>query len=122
MTSTALEPHELTSADIRELRKCRSVAFYARWQEGELTESKIVGRDRDAADEDYVRAQLEVPSSLQYGGAIVRQNSDVRAYEHIGSSQFHEHWQTIVGLLRAGDRLTLMWSANGGRKIGRAHV
>jgi hypothetical protein len=106
---------ELTSADIRALKKSRSVAFHARWQDGELTESRIVGRDRDAAGDDYTIAQLEVPSTLSYGGGIVRQNSDVRAYEHIGSAQFHEHWSTIVSLLRAGDRLTLVWNANGGR-------
>lgn len=106
---------ELTSADIRALKKSRSVAFHARWQEGELTESRIVGRDRDAADNDYTVAQLEVPSTFSYGGAMIRQNRDVRAYEHLGSAQFHEHWATIVSLLRAGDRLTLFWNANGGR-------
>ena len=115
MTSPTIATGELTSADLRELRKSRSVAFYARWQEGELTESRIVGRDRDAANNDYVRAQLEVPSSLQYGGSIVRENADVRAYMSVLSAQFHEHWNTAVNLLRAGDRLVMMWSANGGR-------
>jgi hypothetical protein len=111
-TSTSTE---LTAVDIRALKKSRSVAFHARWQDGELTESRIIGRDRDAADDDYTVAQLEVPSTLSFGGAMIRQNPDVRAFEHIGSAQFHEHWATIVSLLRAGDRLTLFWNANGGR-------
>lgn len=122
MTSTATAPYELTSADIRELKKSRAVSFHARWQEGELTQSCIRAHDDDAAGNGYLRAEIGVPSMLSYGGGIVRQNRDVRAYEYIGSSQFHEHWATIVSLLRAGDRLTLVWSANGGRSpiIARA--
>jgi len=111
-----LEQTTLTSEDIRGLRKSSSVSFHAKWDDyGTLVESYMRGRARDVAGEDYTVAMVNVGSTFSYGGAIVRENKTVRAYESCLSAQFHEHWTTFVGLLRAGDRLTLTWSANGHR-------
>lgn len=112
----------LTTEDIRALRGADSISFHARWLDGEVSESLIRGRKRDAENSDYVSALVHVGSTFSYGGAIVRDNPDVRAYESCLSAKFHEHWTTVVSLLRTGDVLTLVWSANGHRNgIAKEH-
>lgn len=42
----------------------------------------------------------------------VAEPATVKAFELIHVSQYNQEWQTIVGLLRAGDEIELHWSAD----------
>lgn len=118
--STITTDATLTTDDIRALRSSsRWVSFYARWTNGELTESRIVGKRTDVAGDDYTSAQVDVGSSLQFGGSIIRDNPDVRAYCSVMCPTVDDHWRTFLGSVRNGDHITLMWNANGHRN---AHV
>jgi hypothetical protein len=106
----------LTAADVRNLRKSdRWVSLHARWIDGECVESHIVGKSTDVAGEDYTTADVHVPSTFSYGGGIVRANADVRAYIGVMCPRFQEHWATFLSYVRAGDRVVLLWNANGHR-------
>lgn len=111
-----MQATNLTADDVRNLRKSdRWISFHARWQAGECVESHIVGKSTDVAGDDYTTADVNVPSTFSYGGGIVRANDDVRAYQGVMSPRFQEHWTTVLGYLKAGDAVTLLWNANGHR-------
>ena len=93
----------------------RGVALHSLWRNGELdTEgSRIVGYRRAADDSDYTCCIIRLPSALEYGGAILRTHPVVRAFAHVSSPQFNELWSTFLALVRSGDEVKLVWSANG---------
>lgn len=89
------------------------VTFTSLWQSLSEGESSITASARDAKDESYATALFKCEGFMDFGGSLVRDHSPLRAYASVSSPRFNELWQTFLAIVRAGDDVRIVWSANG---------
>lgn len=128
--STTVAAETLTAEDIKALRLARSVSFHVFTRDGERV-SFIRASFERRRDVFTAAEQRLFPGVSEYRpeerDREIPVLEDIRGYERDGSvkyderatafsmihaAQFDRDWQTIVGLLRPGDELTLTFTAS----------
>lgn len=114
----------LNAMQVAALRQANSVSFHhhakdnasyiratKRYREGDWRRTSPFVHDEDL--------YLEIPCDWRLreytegDDKIAYDSANFNAFDMIHASQVDEEWLTIVGLLRAGDALTLLWSRGG---------
>lgn len=126
-----MEP--LTNEDVRALKKARGVVFHHNKDEGEMhlvldtwhnddrvwtkTEQVLFPKTNEYNER---RRVLEMPSGIRNFDQDHPTNSDhATCFEYLQSARVTEEWVTAAESLKAGDYLTLRWTASNNAGIHR---
>jgi hypothetical protein len=115
-TKTGLDAIQLAA-----LRKADTVCFFHRHvpdTTGETSYICATKKNKPSPIDPFAPHETSVIIPVEYrlrdwtreqADKIPYNSEDWKAFEWIGSAQYHEEWRTIVSLLRVGDKLTLHW-------------
>lgn len=112
MTPT-IEKLTLSALDIKALRQADRVSFHHFQGNGSIICTRLI-RNYGPYDDRERRYEFNVQSS--FSGKMNDELIDpasVCCFEMIHTCHCSEEWQTVLHFLRAGDEITLHWSADG---------
>jgi hypothetical protein len=98
--TTATDTTVMTPALIKQLKNADSVAFFHTSNHNRTGLVRVF--------KDTVTIDIPVDS-------VINGRRGVYAHTSIQSARFHEQWTSIVSLLKAGDRIALIWDHNNWR-------
>lgn len=89
------------------------VSIRSLWKSEREGESSITTKAKDAAGESYATAVFPCEGFLEFGGSLLRTHAPVQGWAGVSSPRFHELWTTFLAIVRPGDDVRIVWSANG---------
>ena len=107
---TTIQTVGLTSDDVKALRQADQVSFHFHQDQGSIVATKRVKNPGPFGERER-RHEFNVSSS--FSGNKGSKPRQCFAMEH--GASYSETWQTIAQSLKAGDEVTLHWSADGER-------
>ncbi len=127
-------PYALTAEDLRALRTATGVIFQYHGKESKIRAvldrhafdgAPVIftaAEQRTFLNADRVAGgrEREIPATVammgyEYGGERgwrLAENPDASAFHYIQTAQYSNTWQTIARLLRAGDAIHIVWTAD----------
>lgn len=88
----------LTAAQLRTIRNADTICFDLIDGQCDIRAIRIAEKSTSGFEE-----TIEIPVG---GGG----RTDITGFEMLHTPHFHDSWKTVTSLLRAGDRITLIWS------------
>ena len=100
----------LTKEHIKAIKQATTVSF--RYSDGKHTIEPSVEVNDKVYGRHELRANIEVSGQFNDYGKNSRELPIRECFAYCGSAKFIPELQSVIGLLRAGDKLTLVWTAN----------
>ena len=110
--------HQIEKHEIKALRNADAICFDFN-REKSASGIRAIKRAEDS--DNGFEQTVEVPAGFEitaYNGMGERDALTVNfGFEMIGSAKYDKRWLTVLDLLRAGDRLTILWTADNNSEL-----
>ena len=114
---------ELSRADLQALKQASKVSFHSNWSDGGNSKgTHRIDMTMEGKVFDSERAlYLDTAYLNNYGDSL--RGEEVSAFAMQMTARFNDNWQTVVGLLRVGDVVSLKWTrANDSESLREAQM